>query len=68
MRKLACGRDPQSMGRLCNELVFRTPLTVTVISIMAGNWISLYCSPSYALEKFHQVSIVTAQTRDLAHS
>ena len=55
------------MGQPCYELVFRTPLTVMVILILASNWISLDCSP-YALEKFHQVSIVTAQSHDLAHS
>ena len=68
MQKLACGKDPQSMGRLCYELVFRTLLIVMVRSILAGNWISLGFSPSYALEEFHQVSIATAQSRDPAHS
>ena len=52
------------MGRVCYELAFRTLLIVSVKLILAGSWILLNYSTSYALEKFHQVSIATAQWRD----
>ena len=52
------------MGRLCYELAFRTLLIVSVKSILAGQCILLHYSPSYALEKFRQVSIATARSRD----